>query len=548
MTQQHHKRSTIAKAIGLFALLVSTALLAFHGSDVHRQVRAEREKHRVLRQLQSLASLKIHFHVKRESMAVHGQRDFDVLANPILSSGEGDDAQKRLTYEGVAAFQQNGVIHKYVLANSIFYYSKAQGDSASENTTCVSPSALPSIGDILKAINEARSVYFAPDSPQKLHCPLGSLLEFHFAGDMFVLCSTTESGGLSIMSSDLDIQVSFLSSPVSIPTPTLSADKLAQCERAQGATTVNPSTLSLLQGTATSLRRRKRADDESVVMAEASCSCKGPKRPCIFFHGLGNKAEGPLQDTSSYFGSRLSAPCCTQIKYAQLDTVNAGWNDRALQRKVCDLALSVGKNTGRTIENTIIVAHSMGNLMLAGAIANDVCKLGASSTWVGLSGPMRGSMGSDYMQDACSGQGNGLVGSVASLFGKCPADTATKLLAYEGEKYVSSALKAEYDAAQEVYTRQVGAAMCSNGNSGIFSTSQLVYLTAGAVIPHKTSEHDGVVEFQSCAADLSRDSFGSTFDSKRYVTKLNHVDTAFRHGDALWDNAKKPVKWFECLL
>ncbi|KAJ0412553.1 hypothetical protein ATCC90586_006920 [Pythium insidiosum] len=483
-------------------------------------------------------------------MAVHGQRDFDVSANPIFTSEGGPDGQKRLTYNGLATFQQGGVTHRYALVDGIFYYSRAPGtNGASEDATCLSPATLPAVSDILKGINDAKPVQFAPESPQRLQCPRGTLLEFEFAGDVYVMCASTESSGLSIMSSDLDIQISFLSNPVSISIPTLSDEKLAQCERVQAATAVEPSTLDLLKGAASSLSTRGLQETEWIVMRAATCGCKGPRRPCIFFHGLGQKNEGPLQDSSSYFGSRLSAPCCSRIKYAQLDTVNAGWNDKTLQRKVCDLSLSMGSNsTSRSIENTIIVAHSMGNLMLAGAIANGECKLGASSTWVALSGPMSGSMGSDFLQDACSGQSNGFVGAVANIFGQCPANTATKALAYEGEKYVSAALKAQYDAAQTVYTSRVGAVMCSNDYSGLFSLSQVMYRVSGSVIPHKSSQNDGVVEFQSCAANLSPNSFRDTFDSKLYVTKLNHVDTAFRNGDALFDNSQKPVKWFECLL
>jgi hypothetical protein len=79
-------------------------------------------------------------------------------------------------------------------------------------------------------------------------------------------------------------------------------------------------------------------------------------------------------------------------------------------------------------------------------------------------------------------------------------------------------------------------------------SSRRTYKLAGSVIPHKSSENDGIVEFQSCAGGLSTSKFGSTYDDTFYLTGLNHADTAFLNGDALIVNSQKPVKWFECLL
>lgn len=56
------------------------------------------------------------------------------------------------------------------------------------------------------------------------------------------------------------------------------------------------------------------------------------------------------------------------------------------------------------------------------------------------------------------------------------------------------------------------------------------------------------MEYQSCAKGLALSSFDDTYSSTFYVTKLNHIDTTFRHGDALVNAAQKPVKWFECLF
>ncbi|POM70960.1 Hypothetical protein PHPALM_12539 [Phytophthora palmivora] len=121
-------------------------------------------------------------------------------------------------------------------------------------------------------------------------------------------------------------------------------------------------------------------------------------------------------------------------------------------------------------------------------------------------------------------------------------------MSYEDESYSTTSLNSAYSAAQSAFQSNVDAAMCSDNYSGLLSLYQAVYKLAGAIIPHKSSENDGIVEYQSCAGGLSTSKFGNTYDDTYYVTGLNHADTAFRNGDALIVNSQKPVKWFECLL
>ena len=106
----------------------------------------------------------------------------------------------------------------------------------------------------------------------------------------------------------------------------------------------------------------------------------------------------------------------------------------------------------------------------------------------------------------------------------------------------------QYKAAQKVYQRNVYAAMCSNSYIGVLSSYQLRFWVAGRLIPHKSLENDGVVEFSSCAGGIPVSKFGDDYRNRFYVTGLNHFDVSFKAGDSLLDNSKMPVKWFECLL
>ncbi|KAF0691953.1 hypothetical protein As57867_016841, partial [Aphanomyces stellatus] len=109
------------------------------------------------------------------------------------------------------------------------------------------------------------------------------------------------------------------------------------------------------------------------------CTCKSEPKPCLFVHGMGNFIQ--RRDVSNsfpnYWGDMTgqAAPCCSSTKYVRWDTINYGWNSSELQLAFCDAALQVSVGAvGRTIGNLILVTHSMGNLIAAAAVANNVCR------------------------------------------------------------------------------------------------------------------------------------------------------------------------------
>ncbi|RLN75459.1 hypothetical protein BBO99_00008300 [Phytophthora kernoviae] len=227
-----------------------------------------------------------------------------------------------------------------------------------------------------------------------------------------------------------------------------------------------------------------------MAMAASTCSCKSTPRPCIFFHGLGNQDElDELQDSPKIIPTKFGdisghTPCCSTVKYAVLNTVDYGWTSDALQEKYCNISLSMSDTsdlTSRTIDDTIIVTHSMGGLVMAGALATGKCSFASNTSW-------------------------------------------------------------------EAYRGNVTAAICSNYYVGLFSKYQMPNILAGKEIPHKSTENDGLVEFQSCAKGLDSSLFGTSYKDQFYMPELNHADTAFLAGDGFFKDSQKPVKWFECLL
>ncbi|EGZ17781.1 hypothetical protein PHYSODRAFT_545250 [Phytophthora sojae] len=525
----------------VFVALLAIAAITTASADDHAQ-------RRLATSLGDAPSLRLQFTLKRDSMKIYGQSQFYVFANPVVSSDN-----TSVLYDGYAAFMDGSTDYTLSLVNGIAYFvTSTVGDSSSQSAQCLSSSLLPPINSIVSALNGATAIAGASAGNDTITCATGDLFQATLGDATFVICSAG-SDGFTIYGSDLDISVEYLDSPVAITAPTLSGDAALSCETVVTPTTVTPTTLALLTGEAvSSSSSRKLKAEATTTLASSSCSCKSTRRPCIFFHGLGSDTEQTtLQTSSSYFGDlSKNAPCCSSIKYAVLNTVKTPWTDATQQQKVCNFALSVSSTSStssKTIADTIIVTHSMGGLMMAGALANNRCKFASSTTWVSLSAPMTGSMGSDYLQNACSGS-NVFLQAVANLVGQCPASNAVVGMSYQSESHSTSALNSAYTAAQTAFRANVDAAMCSDNYSGLLSTDQIVYKLGGSLIPHKSDENDGIVEYKSCAGGLSTSKFGNKYDDTFYLTGLNHADTAFRHGDALVVNSQKPVKWFECLL
>ncbi|EGZ12265.1 hypothetical protein PHYSODRAFT_355194 [Phytophthora sojae] len=488
----------------------------------------------------SLPSVRIRTSAKRKSTATHGQSEFDTFALPVLSSDK-----STVLYDGYTTFVENGVEFTYSLINGAWYLeTKGSGATGEQSARCLSSGPVP-VNALMQSVNDATPISSASIGDDNIKCTDGKQLQTSFDGTDYALCVSGTSG-FTAYSSDLKVEVEYLNTPVKVPSPTLSdtAKSCPKVEKPVPVASTAPKTRSLEQAS-------------HMAMAASTCGCKSKPRPCILFHGLGNKREEPLlQDTPKLVSGKLGsisghAPCCSSIKYAVLNTDAFGWTNDALQQKYCSHSLSMSKTSNvssKTIDDTIIVTHSMAGLVMAGALSTGKCKFGAGTSWVALSPPMKGSMASDYLQNFCTGKFTGIASKLLELLGECPTSKSRLTTFYQNDKLSPPALNAAYAAAQKAYAGNVSAAMCSDDYAGLYSEYQAVSILAGKLIPHKSSKNDGLVEFQSCQVGLDAAKFGSTYTSKFYKPTLNHADTAFLNGDGHFGDARKPVKWFECLL
>ncbi|KAG7390157.1 hypothetical protein PHYPSEUDO_008611 [Phytophthora pseudosyringae] len=533
---------------------------------------AHMAKHRILRRLQEQPALRLSLKLKRKSMYVHGASAFDVIATPSLKQLPGRDS---LVYDGMAVFKQDGEKHEYSLVDGTAYYTKHSVGQNATKSGCLPSSFVPPIETVLSAIDTAYTATHLVDSGlAEVACQRGTLMAFAFAGENYLLCAPhMHNEGFTVMGEDLDIHVRYEDAAPVIVAPSIPSDVEEYCGKVPLSETLRPSPVSLLHRSFSEWGHRVLRAQEaeswvpSIVSKVASAvtgdsdgttshsSCSTTPRPCVFVAGLGQKTDYGLSTTDSkpYFGDKFQdyVPCCSSVQYIELATSLYAWYDLTLVNELVgylfEISSSSNSNT-KVISDTIIFAHSSANLMLAYAISQNLCSLDSTTTWLGASAPMMGSMGSDFIQKACDGTLTGVVSSLFELLDDCPVTAGRISLSYETESYASPELKAAYAAAQTAYAANVDAVMCSNGYSGLSSTYAAVYVLAGTVIPHKSSENDGLVEYQSCAYGLDTSTFSSSYTSKNYVTKLNHQDASLRNGDSLFSDAKKPLKWIQNLL
>lgn len=141
----HAQQSSFRRMVVALATFATAAwLLAVQLASFKRHFDTHVEKHRILRSLQELPSLRLHWTIKRDSMYVFGASQFDVFANPVVTTDG-------VSYDGIATFEDAGSIHKYMLVDSIAYHTTEttqNGSTTTQDVTCLAPSDLPPVHEV----------------------------------------------------------------------------------------------------------------------------------------------------------------------------------------------------------------------------------------------------------------------------------------------------------------------------------------------------------------------------------------------------------------
>eukprot|EP00742_Colponemidia_sp_Colp-10_P001037 GILJ01001123.1.p1 GENE.GILJ01001123.1~~GILJ01001123.1.p1 ORF type:complete len:545 (-),score=44.58 GILJ01001123.1:193-1827(-) len=292
--------------------------------------------------------------------------------------------------------------------------------------------------------------------------------------------------------------------------------------------------------------------------------------PCVFLHGVGNTDIGTPADTFPQYWGKVhdTTPQCSKRTFVREETKMRGWDDISLQKAYCAVLLQdqpewpsiqqyftpesgnvtvysalgyVPKATGK-----IIFAHSMGNLVLAGAIQGNVCDV---DTWVEVQGPMAGSLAAKTVVEICTGKTKveGIEREALVRFGYCIPNTHLPYPAYATMSNDDPRL-AGLDAIAQT---KVSAALCGTCFSGIVPDPTnfdrveewLGLNLIGAYMRYK-ERSDGMVPWSSCSSGVNGHSFDDHFQSNFYAATINHADGTCRSGDGWWGSSRMPCKWY----
>ena len=243
-------------------------------------------------------------------------------------------------------------------------------------------------------------------------------------------------------------------------------------------------------------------------------------------------------------------PQCSERWFIREETKNRGWDNMELQQSFCDFMLlkhipkyaNQLNATDNTVRNVIVFAHSMGNLIIAGALKNNLCKIDKETvSWYNLMGPMKGTKAVSVLKEVCENKVSIITPSVAkfvaSKAGYC-LDKSTKVYpTYETLQTTFEGISELESIAQPYIKGQ----MCGTSSTGLNSyySPALGFLSK---MVNFGEPNDGLVGISSCMIGNSSQ-FSSSHLSQHYITEANHADATCRFGDA-WFGSVKPCSYF----
>lgn len=275
------------------------------------------------------------------------------------------------------------------------------------------------------------------------------------------------------------------------------------------------------------------------------------KKTCIFLHGVGNEEEiagPPTHEYTDYWGNvHEYTPQCSERWFIREETKLRGWDDKELQIAYCNLALINQTEEDNVIRDKVLFVHSMGNLILAGAILNGFCDLDLeTSSWYEIGGPFFGSKAAKELETICLYMYNGewvshfsprFVKWVATTGGYCVPGTNRSYHAYD-------TLDPGYPGIQQLidvaYLRIKGA-MCGESSFGLNSIYSAALLTLSMYVGFGDL-NDGLVPWHSCQNGSSE--FVQDYHSPFFLGMINHADETCRNGNGLWSLNRQPCSWY----
>jgi hypothetical protein len=270
---------------------------------------------------------------------------------------------------------------------------------------------------------------------------------------------------------------------------------------------------------------------------------------CVFIHGVGVGETRPpnTDDASGYWGGlqRISkfTPYCASRHFLHEDTLRRGWDDEGLHSATCNLAVGATSRLG-SIRHTVVITHSMGNLIFAEALRRNTCSLDTNtSKWVSIQAPWRGSKAAAWVENICSNHTSSApLRWLASKLSYCDPDAPGKVFrSYETLRPDFPGLK---DLAP-IARFGVHASLCGSSAVGLASEWSAA-LQALSLEVGFGEANDGLVAIKSCV--LPGKKYSSHYSSPFYMAEVNHLDGTCRVPVIISLPERRPGAWLSSVI
>jgi hypothetical protein len=261
-------------------------------------------------------------------------------------------------------------------------------------------------------------------------------------------------------------------------------------------------------------------------------------KACVFLHGSGVLPTDivPISTFEYYYWGNIRIYTqynCLNHTFSYSDTVFRGWNDTNLQKEYCNV-LTQDQIDKFYIRNKIIFSHSLGNLILAAAIENDICRIDTTTTtWYESMGPYKGSPVAFYLKSICNSTYIPNIVKNSICYKDLPLPAYTTLYPHTPG----------LDRIKKLASKYINGSICGTSAAGI-TTSYSVGLYAVAKMVGLSDLNDGLVDYESCITDKNIIYSDSCPESNFYNATVNHADGTCRNNDGWFGGSRKPCTWY----
>lgn len=287
----------------------------------------------------------------------------------------------------IEAIANNDQDFKYSYNNGRMMFTFDLDDDLTKRSIekCVEKTQVPPANSFRIAVENAKLI---PDNmkiyDREINTCHGRKWSAEYSGENFVLCQGKNGMINKIIGDNVVIRIIGMKTEKKLPQILPSPAALNQCEeniyvKKEGVNEHaekwwnNPRTCNF-----------KRIRDENICRMENIKLDSESKYTCIFLHGVGiseSEAGEPMDQWPDYWGYIHDyTPQCKVRKFIRVNSLTRGWDDKDLQQSFCNLALFDQAPGDKVIKNKILFVHSMGNLILAGAIKNGFCDIDRKTT------------------------------------------------------------------------------------------------------------------------------------------------------------------------